>query len=82
MATGKPVVGADSLALRDLIKNGKNGEKFTPGDSKSCAKKIKKVINNIGSYSETTGTAQAYSVEATTDELLKVYKRVINEVTV
>ncbi|MFI5412662.1 MAG: glycosyltransferase [Candidatus Micrarchaeales archaeon] len=82
MASGKPVVGADSLALKEIIKNGKNGEKFVPNDSKSCAKKIKKVINNIDSYKETVQTAKKYSVEITTDELLKVYNRVINEVTV
>ncbi len=82
MASGKPVVGADSLALKEIIKNGKNGEKFVPNDSKDCAKKIKKVINNIDSYKETVQTARMYTVEKTTDELLKVYNRVINEVTV
>jgi 1,2-diacylglycerol 3-alpha-glucosyltransferase len=81
MACGKPVVGADFYALKDVIKNGKNGEKFVPNDSKSCARKIKKVINNISSYKETVETAKMYSVETTTDQLLKVYKKVINEVT-
>jgi 1,2-diacylglycerol 3-alpha-glucosyltransferase len=82
MAVGKPVVGADSLALKDLIKNGQNGERFKPNDSRDCAKKIKKVINNIGSYNETAETAKNYSVENTTDELLKVYRKVLNDVTI
>lgn len=82
MATGKPVVGADHLALHDIIKNGKNGEKFRPGDSKDCANKIKKAINNIQSYKETVKTAEQYSVEKTTDQLLSVYRQVINEMTI
>jgi 1,2-diacylglycerol 3-alpha-glucosyltransferase len=82
MASGKPVIGANSMALKEIIKNGKNGEKFKPNDSKDCARKIKKVINNIDSYNETVETARNYSVETTTDELLKVYKKAINEVTV
>jgi 1,2-diacylglycerol 3-alpha-glucosyltransferase len=82
MSVGKPVIGADSLALHDLIKNGKNGEKFAPGDSKACARKIKKVLNNIDSYKESVETAKGYSIEATTDELLSLYSKVINEVTI
>ncbi|MCL5430076.1 MAG: glycosyltransferase [Candidatus Marsarchaeota archaeon] len=82
MATGKPVVGADSLALSEVIKNGKNGEKFPENDSIKCAAKIKKVINNVSSYKEIVNSASKYSVESTTDELLNVYKKVLNEFTV
>lgn len=78
MASGKPVVGADYLALRELISNGKNGEKFRPGDSIDCARKIRKVIYNIDSYKEMVDTAKGYSIERTTDNLLDLYKRIIN----
>ncbi|HVC58452.1 MAG TPA: glycosyltransferase [Candidatus Acidoferrales bacterium] len=79
MATGKPVVGADYLALGEMIKNGKNGEKFRPGDSRACASKISKVINNMSSYKSMLETARSYSVERTTDQLLDVYKKTIDE---
>ena len=82
MATGKPVVAADSMALREVIKNGKNGEKFKPNDPKSCAAKIKKVIINIDNYRDMRRTAELYSVEKATDELLKVYQKAINDITV
>lgn len=78
MAVGKPVIGANYLALRDLIKDGKNGEKFKPNDSEDCAKKIKKVINNIDSYKEMRTTAKRYSVESTTTDLLGLYRRILN----
>jgi 1,2-diacylglycerol 3-alpha-glucosyltransferase len=77
MASGKPVVGADYLALKELIKNGYNGEKFAPGDFYGCARKIEKVLYNIDSYKGMVDTAKKYSIEKTTDELLSSYKAVI-----
>jgi len=78
MACGKPVIGADYLALSDLIKNGKNGEKFRPGDANACARKIRKVLYNIDSYKGMLDTAKRYSIERTTDDLLNMYKRILN----
>ncbi|MGC9190974.1 MAG: glycosyltransferase [Candidatus Micrarchaeia archaeon] len=78
MAVGKPVVGADYLALHEMIKNGKNGEKFKPGDAVSCASKIEKVINNIDAYKETVSTAKMYSVENIASKLIDLYKEMLN----
>jgi len=78
MATGKPVVGANKLALEEIIKNGKNGEKFKPGSVTDCARKIEKVINNIDTYKETVSTAKMYSIEKTADRLIEIYKRLSN----
>ena len=77
MACGKPVIGADYLALKELIINGKNGEKFKPNDHYACARKIRKVIYNIGSYKDMLNTAKEYSIERTTDKLLDAYKKII-----
>ena len=77
MACDKPVVGSDYLALKELIKNGKNGERFIPGNGTSCARKIEEVLYNRDSYKEMVNTAKQYSVEKTTDELLNVYKKLI-----
>ncbi len=81
MACGIPVVGADYLALKELIKNGKNGEKFKPKDYKACAIKIEKVINNMYYYKEMRSTAQKYSIKSSTDKLLNVYTKVISKKT-
>jgi 1,2-diacylglycerol 3-alpha-glucosyltransferase len=78
MACGKPVVGADYMALKNLIVNNYNGEKFAPGSSMECARKIKKVLSNYGEYAGMAGTAEKYSIEKTTDKLLNVYKEVIH----
>lgn len=80
MASGKPVIGADYLALKELISNGRNGEKFKPMDGRDCARKIEKVLYNIDAYKEMYDTAKEYSIEKTTDKLLAVYKSTMNGV--
>lgn len=77
MATGKPVVGADYLALKELIVDGKNGEKFKPMNYSDCAAKIEKVINNLPYYKDCTKTAREYSITKVTDRLLKTYLTVL-----
>ncbi len=81
MACNKPVVAANYLALKELVQNGKNGEKFIPLDAHSCAGKIDKVLNHIDSYKGMLNTAKQYSVEHTTDLLLDVYKKAIEDST-
>ncbi|MGC8587038.1 MAG: glycosyltransferase [Candidatus Micrarchaeia archaeon] len=78
MAAGKPVVGANSLALAEIIKSGKNGEKFAPGDYIGCAKKIENVLNSSETYKEgAISTAKNFSIEKTTDKLIKVYENIL-----
>ena len=78
MAVGRPVVGADSMALSDIIKNGINGEKFQAGDYIGCAQKIEKVLNNSERYKiGTINTASEFSIENITDRLLDAYRLVL-----
>lgn len=80
MASGKAVVGADALALKELIKNGKNGEKFRPGDFASCAQKIERVLNNSATYkSKAVETANSFAIDKATDKLLEVYQLILKE---
>ncbi|HUC38750.1 MAG TPA: glycosyltransferase [Candidatus Acidoferrum sp.] len=78
MAAGTPVVGANSRELREVVKNGRNGEKFRAGDAGDCARKIEKVINNQSAYKEMVKTAERYSIKNVTDTLLNVYKEIIS----
>lgn len=80
MATGKPVVGANKLALKELIQSGKNGEKFASGDYIECARKIEKVLNNSEAYRDgAVQTASLFSVERATDKLLDAYNSILQE---
>ncbi len=78
MACGKPVVGANAVALKELIKNRFNGEKFKADSYSDCAKKIEKVLNDCQSYRKgALKTAQDFSIEKVTDKLIEVYKSTI-----
>ncbi len=80
MASGKPVIAADYLALRDLVKNGYNGEKFEPGSYISCSKKIEKVLNNTASYTQNAvNTAKEFSIDKVTDKMLDVYNLALSK---
>ncbi|MEM0086960.1 MAG: glycosyltransferase [Candidatus Micrarchaeaceae archaeon] len=79
MAMGKPVVGANMLALKEIIKNGVNGEKFEPDNYDSCARKLNSVLNNLRSYKKNAiKTANSFSIEKTTDKLLYVYNLILS----
>ncbi len=79
MASGTPVVGADYLAISEIISNGKNGEKFAPGDYTECAKKIENVLNNTGRYKHgAVNTAAEFSKEKVTGKLLDVYNSALS----
>ncbi len=79
MAMGKPVVCADYLALKELVSNGKNGEKFKPGDYIECSKKIEKALNNTDAYiNGAVKTAKDFYPKTVTDKLLDVYYSVLN----
>ena len=80
MACGKPVVGADYLALKELIKNGKNGEKFKPGSHSECARKIEKVLNSSDKYTNCAiDTANEFSLERTTQRMLDLYNFILSK---
>jgi 1,2-diacylglycerol 3-alpha-glucosyltransferase len=79
MACGKPVVAADSLALKKIIIEGINGEKFRANNSKDCAKKIKIALNT--KYKHIENTVSNYSIKNTTDSLITFYKDIINKTT-
>jgi 1,2-diacylglycerol 3-alpha-glucosyltransferase len=80
MAMGKPVVGANYLALKEIIINGRNGEKFSPNNARSCASKIEKVLNHSDKYNEMRQTAEKYSDELSAEKLLNVYKSILNSI--
>lgn len=46
MASGLPIIGANAVALPHLIKDGKNGYLFEPGDEHDLAKKIKLLLKS------------------------------------
>ncbi|MGQ9468773.1 MAG: glycosyltransferase [Nitrososphaerales archaeon] len=80
MACGKPVVGADFLAIKEIVKNGYNGYLFNPDDPDDCAEKIIKTIKERSIMSKNARqTALNYSVDRCIDKLLKVYEKYLTK---
>lgn len=46
MATGKPVIGANALALPELIHDGENGYLFAPDDAEALSERIQALLAN------------------------------------
>ncbi|MFA6329949.1 MAG: glycosyltransferase [Candidatus Micrarchaeia archaeon] len=82
MSCGKPVVGADSLAIPETVKDNYNGYLFEPLDSSDCAAKLSKAINasparKAAMSKAARRTAEGLSVEKSTDRLLEAYSLVM-----
>ncbi len=81
MATGVPVVGADSGAIPDAVVDGENGFLFRPDDSAALAEGLAKILTDDGLRAKlkegALKTASEHSLERTTQKLLQVYEMAI-----
>lgn len=78
MASGKPVVGADYLALKEIIREGYNGYKFNPDDPEECAEKIIKALENGKAMKENARkSAEGFSIENCANSMVKLYEKMI-----
>jgi len=76
MASGKGVLALNSMALKEVVKNGKNGLLFKK-NPKELSEKILISLEKKEDYrEEALKTAKEYSIENTTKKLLNVYKKV------
>jgi len=78
MACGKPVVGADALAIPEAVRDGETGLLFKPFDSADCAEKVLRVLGAKPSeYARWSRNCRALaerkSVKNSVDGLLRVY---------
>ena len=81
MACGKPVVGADSLAIPESLKSDANGYLFRPHDAQDCADQIEKIFHASPAKCARLAkgarrTAEGLSVEKSTGRLLEAYSLV------
>lgn len=82
MACENVCIGANSLAIPELIDNGKNGFLFRPFDETDCAEKMLHALSLRDGRKErlrknARKTAMEYSIEKSTEKLMKAYKSVL-----
>ena len=79
MACGKPVAGADFRAIPEFVRNDVNGYLFDPDDEEDCARAIIGCLENAQDLRHgARATAEDYSVEKCTRQLVSVYRNVID----
>mgnify|MGYP001626186081 FL=1 len=78
MALGKPVVGADYMALHELIIDHKNGLKFKPNDPLDCSRKLMEILKNTEVYKNNCiMTARKFSKGNVTKLLVDLYEKLL-----
>ncbi|MFH1200515.1 MAG: glycosyltransferase [Candidatus Micrarchaeota archaeon] len=82
MSTGKVCIGADALAIPEVISSGKDGFLFEPFNATDLAGKITDVLRMKGAQKARIGrearkVASQFSVQKSTDKLVAAYKSVL-----
>lgn len=79
MASGLPVIGADSMAVPELVKDGVNGYLFKAGDTKKISERMLKLIKSeklrekMGA--ESLRLVKEHSIDITIRKLEGIYRR-------
>jgi glycosyltransferase involved in cell wall biosynthesis len=80
MACGKPVIGADSLAIPEFV-SGKNGGLFDPVDVEGLAEGVINVLSDEKKYllksKGALKTAETFSIKKEAARLESVYERIV-----
>lgn len=76
MACGLPVIGAEALALPEVISDGVNGHLFEPRDIEELAEKIEAFEPSERMRKNAIRTSKNYSIEKCTDKLERFYESV------
>lgn len=79
MACGTPVVVANSLALPEMVKDGKNGYLFEPGNAYELSEILSTFNPTKRMRTNALKTAQQFSVESSTNKLEEVYKSLLQK---
>jgi phosphatidylinositol alpha 1,6-mannosyltransferase len=81
MASGTPVVAADAMALPHLVRPGRNGWLYTPGDVAGLATRLSALLSDdvvrarMGRASR--GIAAEHAIDATLDTFEGIYRRLV-----
>lgn len=74
MACGCPVIGANSLAIPEIIKDGKNGYLFSPGNTAELAQILSSYEPSPGLRNQALKTGKKFSVTECTKKLERFYQ--------
>ena len=73
MACGCPAIGANSLAIPEMVKDGKNGYLFEPGDFEGLSDILSFFTPSIEMRSNALKTGRRFSIEKSVNKLERLY---------
>lgn len=77
-ACGCPVIGANSLAIPEVVRDGENGHLFKPGDVEHLSQLLKSFEPNKKMSKNALRTAQIYSNKKCADKLIDLYSSLLD----
>lgn len=81
IASGLPIIGANAMALPELIIHGTNGYLFEPNDLQTLAEQLVDVFSNPDKRKqmgyESRKIAQLHDIERTTEQYEQLYKEMV-----
>ncbi len=77
MACGCPVIGANSLAIPEMVKNGKNGYLFEPGNPEELSKILSSFDPPKRMRVDALKSGRRFSIENCTNKLEKLYSSLL-----
>ena len=77
MACGCPVIGAKSLAVAEIVRDGENGYLFNPGEVKQLSEILEVFEPTNKMLKKVIKTGQGFSVEKCVDKLEKFYASLV-----
>jgi len=77
MACGCPVIGANSLAIPEVVKDGKNGYLFEPRAIEQLSEILNAYESSKKMISHALKTSQGFSIDECTNKLEKFYEEVL-----
>lgn len=81
IASGLPLLGANAMALPELVIAGKNGHLFAPGDTQELAKQIVDVLSNPEKRKkmgiESRNMAELHDIASTAEQYERLYEEML-----
>jgi len=79
MALGLPVIAAEAMASKEIVKNGFNGFLFKPFSPEDCAEKAEKVLKDGKLASRLSKNAKEFAKKFSWEKIAKEYEKAFAE---
>jgi 1,2-diacylglycerol 3-alpha-glucosyltransferase len=80
MASGLPVVGARSLGIPEIVRDGGNGLLFEPGNASDMAEKMRTLLGDAGMKEKFSEASRAFAMDFSMDRIGEMLEEVYEKI--